>query len=376
MYQHKTMADFLGDRVVYRNLQPADPTLPNLADIWQQIGLDSFRIPRKTEPIYAAAVYYFLRVAQAQRTKTPLKRLLVVGDTPMNDGTAAKNLGEYLPMRCFIGSDKLAESKQIKLEGPLMIANRWQSLADFLDWVLAEGFIFDEQTALLLDLDKTAIGARGRNDKAIDRARIAAVSGTVKELLGGDFDDAAFCDIYDHLNQLEYHPFTGDNQDYLAYICLMVVGQIYPADRLLVDLESGSLTGFHQFVTLCDARQVEMSRALLAAHREVTGNMAKKDPTPFKSFRYREYHTTIAAMNKLPNDASPGDILTEEITITGEVAEVAEQLAATGVLTFGLSDKPDEASMPPPEAARQGALPLHRVTMKVFGELNRGSTGT
>jgi hypothetical protein len=369
MYPQKTIADFLGDRVVYRNLEPADSTLPGLADIWQEIGLDTLRVPRKTEPVYAAAVYRFLQAAQAERGLPPLERLLFVGDTPMNDGTSARNLGEHLPMRGFIGADRLSEDRQIKTEGPLMLANRWQALVDFLDWVQTEEFPFNRRTALLLDLDKTTLGPRGRNDRVIDRARVAAVRLTVEELLGGGFDEAAFRNVYDRLNQIEYHPFTGDNQDYLAYISLMVVGQIYPVERLWADLESRRLTGFHQFVTLCDARQAQMSGGLLAAHREVTGNMAKKDPTPFKSFRFREYHTTVALMNKLPDEASEADILAGEITITGEVAQIADRLAAQGVLTFGLSDKPDEASVPTPEAAAQGALPLHRVVMKVVGNL-------
>ncbi|HEX9926227.1 MAG TPA: hypothetical protein VGD99_26455 [Anaerolineae bacterium] len=371
MYRHNTLADFIGDRVVYRNLEPADPALPRLAGIWQEIGLDSLHVPRKTEPAYAAAVYRFLQAAQLGRGLPPLERLLFVGDTPMNDGTAARNLGQYLPMRGFIGAQKLDQPEQANLEGPLMLANRWQALADFLEWAPSEGFPFDERTALLLDLDKTTLGARGRNDKVIDRARVTAVRLTVEELLGGGFDEAAFRSVYDRLNQLEYHPFTADNQDYLAYISLMVVAGIYPPDRLWADLEHGRLTGFKQFVTFCDAHQKEMSGGLLAAHREVTGNMAKADPTPFKSFRYREYHTTVALMNALPDDVSEADVLAGEITITGEIADAAERLAAQGVLTFGLSDKPDEASLPTSEAAAQGALPLHQVVMKVIGRLGK-----
>lgn len=371
MYQHKTLADFLDDRVVYRNLEPADPDLPRLTDIWAEVGLEAYRVPRKTEPVYAAVVFRFLQAAQARRGLPPLRRFLFVGDTPMNDGTSARNLGEYLPMRGFIGADRPAEEPSIKFEDRLMLANRWQALADFLEWAKKEGFPFDEQTALLLDLDKTALGPRGRNDKVIDRARVGAVRLTVEELLGGDFDETAFRNVYDRLNQLAYHSFTRDNQDYLAYISLMVVGQIYPANRLWADLESGKLTGFHQFVTLCDAHQARMSGGLLAAHREVTGNMAKNDPTPFKSFRYREYHTTVALMNHMPDDTPEADLLAGEITLTGEVAEVAAQLAGQGVLTFGLSDKPDEASVPTPQAAAGGALPLHHVEMKVVGSLTR-----
>jgi hypothetical protein len=112
-----------------------------------------------------------------------------------------------------------------------------------------------------------------------------------------------------------------------------------------------------------------MSKGLLTAHREVTGNMAKKDPTPFKSFRFIEYHTTVGMMNLLPDEASQADILAQEIVITEEIAQVTEQLAAQGVLTFGLSDKPDEASMPNTEATREGKLPLHQTVMKVVGKL-------
>ncbi len=369
MYLRKTVADFLEDRVIYRSLNPSDPDLPQLSDIWPEIGLESFRIPRKTEPVYARAALRFLQAAQQKRGLPPLARLLFIGDTPMNDGTSAKNLGQHLPMRGFIGHDKLTEEKWVNVEGPLMLANRWQALPDFLAWAEKEGFVFDEQTALVLDLDKTTFGPRGRNDKVIDRARVTAVAQTVADIMGTDFDETALNDVYTELNQIKYHPFTGDNQDYLAYISLMVVSQIFPADRLWNDLNEGRLTGARQFVTLCDARQAQMSENLQSAHREVTANMAKNDPTPFKRFRQQEYHATVALIDHLPNDTPESDLLAQEITMTGEVVAITEQLAAQGVLTFGLSDKPDEASIPPAEAAARGALPLHRMGMKVVGSL-------
>lgn len=370
MYLRKTLADFLGDRVVYRNLNPADPTLPRLADVRPEVGLDNRRIPRKTEPLYAAVVYRYLQAAQAQRGCPPLERLFFVGDTLMNDGTAAKNLGQFLPARCFIGRDKLAEETKIKTDGYLMQANRWSALTDFVTWNQAEGFTFDERTVLIFDLDKTTHGARGRNDGAIDQARINAVRGTVEEVLGDTFDEAAFrSSVYDRLNLPDYHAFTVDNQDYKAYISLMVAGQVYPAERFWSDLEAGRLTGFHQFLTICDAHQAEMSASLLAAHREVAANVSKGDPTPFKSFRFREYYATVDLTNYLPDDTPQAELLAREIVMTGEVVHLAEQLTAQGVLIFGLSDKPDEATLPPPEAAH-GAPPLHRVVMKVVGRLD------
>jgi hypothetical protein len=38
------------------------------------------------------------------------------------------------------------------------------------------------------------------------------------------------------------------------------------------------------------------------------------------------------------------------------------------VLIFGLSDKPDEASLPTPEQVIEGYRPLHQTVMKVYGE--------
>jgi len=365
MYPKQTLADWLDDRVVYRNLIPADPALPSLNDVWQEIGLEQFRVPRKTEPAYAAAILRFLEAAQTTRGGPPLRHLLFIGDTRMNDGTAARNLAAHLPLRGFIGADRRHEPETVSYDGPLMLANRWERLADFPAWVQREGLACDERTAVLIDVDKTFIGARGRNDRVIDAARVAAVRETVEELLGGDFDEASFRAVYDELNQEQYHPFTADNQDYLAYICLMVVGGVFPADELWQELEAGRLSGFVQFVTLCDARRQRMGEGLSLAHREVTTNVRRGDPTPFKSFRYREYLTTIARMDCLPDDASETEVLAGEIVITGEVARVAQQLSDMGVLTFGISDKPDEASLPSAELAAQGKQPIHRARMKM-----------
>jgi len=43
-------------------------------------------------------------------------------------------------------------------------------------------------------------------------------------------------------------------------------------------------------------------------------------------------------------------------------------LKERGVLVFGISDKPDEASVPTPELAEKGYEPIHRTVMKVYGD--------
>jgi hypothetical protein len=365
-----SLHELLGDSVVYRKLEPCDPALPGLGELAPRLGLEPGRVPRKTEPEYARVVVEILRAAQEQRLPgRPLERLLYVGDTLMNDGQAIRNLRAHLPTLGFIASEKTDAPREVQVEDGVMITNRWDAVRDFAGWVEDQGFALDEGTAAIIDLDKTAFGARGRNHGTIDAARVEAVRQTAEEVLGGAFDEATFRPIYDELNKQKYHPFTGDNQDYLTYICLMASAGVYPFEELLDDLAAGRLDSFAQFIETCDQRlRVEEGHTLLPVHQEVYGNFRQGDPTPFKSFRYREYRETVARMDALPDETEPDELLRREIVLTREVMDVARLFKERGVLLFGLTDKPDEASVPSPELAAQGYLPLHRVTMKVVGK--------
>jgi hypothetical protein len=356
--ERASIYDFLGDLVIYRNLQPADGRL-------RRPQLVGNVIPRKAELAYAQAVLHLRGQAQALRSNKRLQRLIYIGDTAMNDGQAIRNLALSLPTYGFIGHEKGEERKWIQVEDRVMLANRWAALVDFIYFLRGEGFVFDEATAALIDLDKTAFGARGRNSQAIDAARVEAVRRTVEEVLGGDFNEREFRTIYDELNQPQYHPFTADNQDYLAYICLMVSGGIYDFTQLLAHLDAERLSSFAQFIEACAERSI--GDELAPVHREVYTNFRRGDPTPFKSFRYREYEETMRRMDRLPEDVGEKRVLAEEIVITQEVADVCRFLSGRSVLLFGLTDKPDESSIPRPELAQMGYLPLHRVAMKVMG---------
>ena len=72
-------------------------------------------------------------------------------------------------------------------------------------------------------------------------------------------------------------------------------------------------------------------------------------------------------MNALPADAPAEQVLAGEIVITAEVYSLACHARDAGVLVFGLSDKPDEASFPTAEYAARGYRPLHRTVMKIYG---------
>jgi hypothetical protein len=72
-------------------------------------------------------------------------------------------------------------------------------------------------------------------------------------------------------------------------------------------------------------------------------------------------------MGCLSDEVSPDQLLAEEIVITQEVREAACYLKERGVLLFGLSDKPDEASVPRPDQIAQGAQPIHRAETHSVG---------
>ena len=365
MLPRGTLHELFGDLVAFRRLEPQDKRLRGLSRIREELGLEEGHIPRKAEPAYAAVVLHLLRQAQALRTRAPLRRLIYIGDTKRNDGLTIANLGQHLPIRGFIAAEDPGEPRKVETEDGVMYANRWGALADFLEHLEREGFPLDEGTAAIVDLDKTAFGARGRNSHVVDSARVAAVRRTVEEALGDAFAEEAFQSVYDELNRPLYHHFTADNQDYLAYICLMVAGGVYGFSELLEDLKARRLRSFADFIEACNRRGVP--KELAPIHREVYVGFKRDDPTPFKSFRHREYEETVKRMDHLPDEVGEKRLLAEEIVLTREVVDLCRFLKGNGVLLFGLTDKPDEASLPSPELARAGFLPLHRVSMKIIG---------
>jgi len=366
--------EFLGDLVVYRNLSPLDRRLPSLAEIRSQVDAPEGVIPRKSQPAYARVMVHLLQRARAlDAPDAPIKRLVYVGDTRMNDGAAFANIcraGEW-PGLAFIASER-DEPAHVEIveqeEGIILLSNRWAALPDFDRFCREQKFPLDVHTAAVIDLDKTAFGARGRNDHVINQARVEAVRHTVGNLLGDDFDPERFQAAYDRLNQTEFHLFTADNQDYLAYICLILGARLYRLEAVVADVQAGRMSSFEQFIAEVDGRADELSLSLHEIHERVYSRVQGGDPTPFKAFRYNEYISTVGRMGFLDDDASAAELLEQEIVITQEVRETALVWRERGVLLFGLSDKPDEASAPSDELAARGYQAIHRVETHAVGE--------
>lgn len=366
-----SLHEIMGDFVIYRNLIPADARLPSVAELREHLGLERNALPRKTEPDYGRIVAEMLsRARELDLPGTAIRRLIYIGDTQLNDGTAFRNLcaaGEW-PGWAFIMQNEMHLHRQAKVKGPLYLANRWAALPDFVRLLEDKGFALDEETAVVIDVDKTAIGARGRNDEVIDEARVEGVKRTVADLLGSSFDEKAFHTAYDELNRPAYHAFTADNQDYLAYVCLMLSTDLFELDALIHEVKAGSVRRFTDFITQVESRRSELAPMGLAPlHNDVWRRVQARDPTPFKAFRYNEYLTTVARFGDLPG-ATAEKVLAQRIVITQEVREIATVLRERGALIFGVSDKPDEASLPNEVQAKVGMRPLHHLETLAVGE--------
>ncbi len=375
-YGRTAVSEYLGDGIVYRSLAPLDSRLPSLAQVGRELGLPAGMVPRKSEADYARVVVHLLQAARAlEPYRTSLRRLVFVGDTRMNDTTAFANLcqvGEW-PGAVFIGDENSAPAQvqvaEIAPQQTLYLSNRWAALEDFDRTCRKSGLPVDEATAVVIDLDKTAIGARGRNAHVIDSARVRAVHATVAGLLGTAFDQERFQAAYDQLKQPEFHPFTADNQDYLAYICLILGSGLHDRQALVDEVRLGQMRSFRQFIDQIDGRAAQLPTGLSDVHAEIYANVRRGDPTPFKPFRRSEYLETVGRMGHMSDEAPAVDLLAEEIVLTQEVRAAALEWRQRGALLFGLSDKPDEASLPTPEQAALGYRPIHSTLTHAIGSL-------
>jgi len=372
-YGRTTVSEFLGDFIVYRNLVPVDSRLPSLSEISEPLGLLPGMIPRKTTFEYARVITYL--VEQARKLDNPgshINRIVFIGDTRLNDGTAFRNIchsGKW-PGIAFIASEQ-KEPLDYKIDeqeaGTLFLANRWEALAEFNQFCQRREFRIDENSAVLIDLDKTTLGARGRNDRVIDQVRLEAAAQTVGSLLGEENDPERFQTAYLRLNQTEFHAFTQDNQDYLVYICLMIGISLFDLESLVVDVKSGKVATFDEFLINIGQRKDELPVKLQSIHDDLTSRVQQGDPTPFKEFRYMEYKTTTARMGQMDASTPVDELLAQEITITQEVRDAALAWRDQGALLFGISDKPDEASIPNAKQESEGCKPIHQVETDAVG---------
>src|SRR5690606_18382242 len=156
----------------------------------------------------------------------------------------------------------------------------------------------------------TLLGAKGRNDQVINEARLEGMFRTMASVLGDRFDRAAFEREYAELNRSRYHFLTADNQDYLAYICLVLNGGLVSFEEILDEIKAGSMDNFEQFLRWVGSRLLispGAGESIRQIHDAVMCSVRTGDPTPFKQFRRQEFVTTVERMGNLPDDAPVDD---------------------------------------------------------------------
>jgi len=370
-----SLADFFGDFVVYRSLSPVDDRLPYLEELRGPLGLSASELPRKAEPAYARVVAEMLQVANRLETGSEeLNSVIMIGDTEHNDGGAFRNICAALscPGGAFIGGEDdttpRLESAGGENGGVLYTANRWRLIDQFEEGLAGRGITIGRGTAVIVDIDKTALGARGRNHRPIDAARVAAVMSTAAEILGDEVNRDLVKAAYGHFNVPKFHPFTGDNQDFLAYLGLMVGGGWDSVQSLDEEITSGAVPTFEALLARVTDGQDKLPPLLRSVHGDVAAAVAAGDPTPFKGFRRAEFRETVSRMVPADDDPDVDSLIETGITITHEVRAKALEWRDRDALLFGLSDKPDEASFPSADLAAEGFLPLHRTPAWVVGE--------
>jgi hypothetical protein len=366
IFGQATLADYCGDFVLYRSLKPLDRRLPTIKRAMVEAGLSGANTPRKQDADYAKVAQVYAQAIHrlAGQNGEPTE-LLFIGDTLYNDGGAFRNMADQGEWRgaCFIGVEAANEEPAVSVQDGIYLANRWEALADWARWLREEhGFQLNHNTVVIVDIDKTALGARGRNDKAIDKARLEGAYNALSKAIGADIVMQEFVVYYSELNQAKYHGLTADNQDYLAYLCLVISSGLISFDEIKQEVADGSLTSFEQFMRLVETRMLintGRSEGLRQAHDAITASMRTGDPTPFKSFRRQEFVSTVAHMGQYADDTPVQELLGSEITLTEEVCGLMSWLGERGGVVLCLSDKPDEASTPDPRRTPD-VPPVHR----------------
>ena len=149
---------------------------------------------------------------------------------------------------------------------------------------------------------------------------------------------------------------------------MILTSDLFELDTLINDLHNGRLISFQQFIEQVDGLSGRLPDSISDIHHDMYSRVKQGDPTPFKTFRHNEYLATAALMGNMDKSAPVAELLDREIVITQEVRAAALAWRDRGALLFGLSDKPDEASIPSTKLISQGFKPIHQISTDIVGE--------
>jgi len=214
------------------------------------------------------------------------------------------------------------------------------------------------KTVVIIDIDKTLIGARGRNDRALDKARMDAIISLAGEIFG-EIDIDRFEFVYSEMNKKNMHPFTQDNQDTVAIMSIVFYGDYYNLERFIKEFYDVKWANPLDFLNFINISKEDKAFEFV---EEVKENLRMQHPTSFPTFRKRELYYTLNRMDFLPDETDVNDLINEEIMITKEVFEIGFLAKSKGSLVFGLSDKPELSSIPEDKSGE----PIYLKRAKIF----------
>ncbi len=348
MYKRGKLSDIFGRRIVFRELNPVDRDLPQFSEIKKVFSLK--RLPRKKDAEYAKALSYIFSKAGS------FKKVFYIGDTLMSDASVIENFANLSIYEVFGVITREGELDGFSEKKHFVVSGSWSALGDVISVFEKKHFAIDEETVLVIDIDKTAIGVRGRNDSAIDKARLDAIKELASEIFG-NIDEEKFSAAYECANRKEFFYITEDNQDIVSLLSFF----IYDGVVSETDLKSGKFkNALHLIETVSPGNTLLKGISL-----KVLENIKNGNPTAFPEFRRKEFLKTIARTDFLPDETPLSDLLLEEILITGEVYDAALYAKKRGALVFGVSDKPALSTMP---QKGEGLPPVYKKTMKIYSE--------
>ncbi|MFC1556315.1 hypothetical protein ACFL67_04445 [candidate division KSB1 bacterium] len=347
IFGQASLYDLFQENIIYRNLDIIDIRYPKFYEIKNQLHIQD--LPRKNSKDYASVVLSILRSINPD-----VDSVLYFGDSQL-DIALVQNIFEIqdIEVRGFIYSSH--EYKDL----PVYYYKSWEKIFDFITCCKK---LIGQNTIAVFDLDKTIIGAKGRNESVINDVRFDAVYEQLKNLENSISRDSAKR-IYDIL-QLNHADYTQDNQDTTALLTILIAHRIIDFDKL-DEFKKGNvkLTDLTSLAMLdCDN---DLLKKLTA---EIQKKLSKRSPTFFIPFRESEFKATIARFNRYPKEKGVEFIVNNEITITKEICDAVHFLNNNSVTCVCLSDKPDEAVFPASSAnGKKQEKPLHLKQAKIVG---------
>ncbi|MGC8690655.1 MAG: hypothetical protein ACP5SP_04380 [Caldisericum sp.] len=324
MFKKGILNDIFRDYIIFRELNPVKKSLPNFETLKDKLELQA--LPRKKDKEYALVISEILKSAM------DFSNIVYLGDTFLSDLTVIKNLEE-------LGFDifgVITDEEKTNFESPypyVVFNNSWAKIKDFVSDKISD------KTIVIIDIDKTAIGAHGRNHLPIDKARTDAIVSIAEAIFQKKFDSLEkgnFLKLYKSIHTKDLLNFTQDNQDIVSITTLIIYSNAISLDEFL---KLAKTTSFEEFI-----EDIRVSGQLQDLVYEVKENIKAKSPTLFPTFRKVELEKTLARMNFLPDDTPLETLLSEEILITGEVFDIGKYALSKGAIVFGVSDKPEVAS--------------------------------